>query len=152
MGNTPIAFSGISESGPRISSLLLSERAETATCPENSDPLCVQKVRLYQPALSQFQSAGRLIVYFTADNLTLDEKTKQPRVSVRFTLKESANTMKSPIAENVQALPGPTPNSVLVFAEYDLKSLRSGNYTLQATTQDLVRKTAVSEETKFAIQ
>jgi hypothetical protein len=131
---------------------LLSERAETATCPETSDPLCVQKVRLYQPALSQFQSAGRLIVYFTADNLALDGQTKQPRVAVRFALKEAANAIKSPIAENVQALPGPTPNSVLVFAEYDLKSLRTGSYTLQATTQDLVRKTAVSEETRFAIQ
>src|SRR5260221_13766632 len=141
MGTMPLSFGDASAVGPRISSVLLADKAETADCTEASDPLCVQKVRLYQPAVTQFQSAGRLIVYFTADNLTLDSKTKQPRVAVRFTLKDPANAVKSPVAENVQAMPGPTPNSVLVFAEYDLTTLKAGNYSLQATTQDLVRKT-----------
>lgn len=151
MGNVPMTFA-LPSDGPAISSVLLSDAAESATCSDNSDPLCVQSVRLHQPATSQFSAANRLVVYFTADKLALDPKTQKPRVAVRFTLKDSSKPLSAPAAENLQAMPGPTKDSVLIFAEYDLKSLHAGSYQLQATATDLVRKIAASQETGFSIQ
>jgi len=49
-------------------------------------------------------------------------------------------------------LPGPSPNSVLVLAEYDLKSLQAGNYTLQATARDFVRNTSLSQQSQFVVE
>jgi hypothetical protein len=55
-------------------------------------------------------------------------------------------------AENVQALPGPLPNSVLILAEYDLKSLQPGSYTLQAVAKDMVRQASLSQQASFVVQ
>src|SRR5207244_1285039 len=133
-------------------SILLSDFAETATCPDTSDPLCVQSVRLHQPASPSFQTSRRLIVYFTADKLVPDGTTHKPRVAVNLALKGSNKAISRPAAENIQALPGPTPDSVCIFAEYDLKNLHAGSYSVRATTTDLVRKTTGSQETSFLIQ
>lgn len=136
----------------RISTILLSDFAESATCSDNSDPLCVHSVRLHQPAAEQFPASTRVIVYFTTDRLALDAKSQKPRVGVSLSLKQSGKTLSAPVAENIQAMPGPTPDSVSIFAEYDLKSLSPGPYVLHAVTTDLVRKATASQETGFSIQ
>jgi hypothetical protein len=93
-----------------------------------------------------------MIVYFAASDLSLDPQTKKPRFGVAFTLKSGNNVVNTVAAENLQSLPGPSPNSVLVLAEYDLKSLQAGNYTLQATTRDFVRNTSLSQQSQFVVE
>ena len=44
-------------------------------------------VRLRQPPRSRFPSSTKVIVYFAANDLSLDPQTKKPRVGVAFTLK-----------------------------------------------------------------
>ncbi len=109
-------------------------------------------VRLYQPLTSKFTSSSRLIVYFAASDLALDPQTKKPRLGAAFTLKSGNDIVKSAAAENVQSLSGPVPDSVLVLAEYDLRSLRPGSYTLQVVTKDWVRNTSLSQESQFAVE
>jgi hypothetical protein len=151
-GHTTISVPAGSDAGPKMTSILLSNRLEQATCTDSSDPLCMQNVRFSQPTAMEFPALGRLVVYFAASDLALDPQTKKPRVGVVFAIKSGEQVIKSVNAENVQALPGPLPNSVLVLAEYDLKALQPGNYTLQAVTQDMVRHASLSQQTSFVVQ
>jgi hypothetical protein len=109
-------------------------------------------VRLYQPPQPRFPSTSRLIVYFAASDLSLDPQTKKPRVGVAFTMKSGNEIVKTTAAENLQSFPGAAPNSALVLAEFDLKSLHPGSYTLQAVVRDLVHNTALSQESQFAVE
>jgi hypothetical protein len=60
--------------------------------------------------------------------------------------------VKTTAAENLQSFPGAAPNSVLVLAEFDLKSLHAGSYTLQALVRDLVRNTTLSQQSQFVLE
>src|SRR2546425_7151887 len=151
-GGTTIQIPDPAESGFRLTSILLSNRAEQANCSDSADPLCFMNVRLYQPPQSRFPSSSRLIVYFAASDLSLDPQTKRPRVGVAFTMKSGNNVVTTAAAENVQSFAGTAPNSVLVLAEYDLKSLHAGSYTLQALVRDLVRNTALSQQSQFVVE
>jgi VWFA-related protein len=150
-GSTAIPIPDAAESGFRLTSMLLSDRAEQATCSDAADSLCFMNVRFYQPPTSKFASS-RLIIYFAASDLLLDPLTKKPRLGVAFTLKSGNDAVKSAVAENIQALPGPFLDSVMVMAEYDLKSLHPGSYTLQAVTKDLVRNTSLTQQSQFAVE
>jgi hypothetical protein len=151
-GGTTIEVPDPTGAGFRLTSILLSDRAEQATCSDSSDSLCFMNVRLRQPPKSRFPSSSRVIVYFAANDLSLDPETKKPRVGVAFTLKSGNDVVKSAVAENLQSLPGPSSNAVLVLAEYDLKSLHAGSYTLQVLVRDLVRKTSLSQQSQFAVE
>ena len=151
-GGTTIEVPDPTGAGFRLTSILLSDRAEQARCPDLSDSLCFMNVRLRQPPKSRFPSSSRVIVYFAANDLSLDPETKKPRVGVAFTLKSGNEVVKSAVAENLQSLPGPSSNAVLVLAEYDLKSLHAGSYTLQALVRDLVRNTSLSQQRQFVVQ
>jgi VWFA-related protein len=151
-GATAIPIPDATGSGFRLTSMLLSNRAEQATCSDAADSLCFMNVRLYQPPTSKFTSSGRLFVYFAASDLLLDPQTKKPRLGVAFTLKSGNDAVKSAVAENIQSFPGPLLDSVMVLAEYDLKSLHSGSYTLQLVTKDLVRNTSLSQQSQFAVE
>jgi VWFA-related protein len=151
-GGTTIEVPDPAGAGFRLTSILLSDRAEQATCSDPSDSLCFMHVRLRQPPKSRFPSSSRVIVYFAANDLSLDPQTKKPRVGVAFTLKSGSEVVKSVVAENIQSLSGPSPNAVLVLAEYDLKSLHVGSYTLQALVRDLVRNTSLSQQSQFVVE
>jgi VWFA-related protein len=151
-GGTTIEVPDPAGAGFRLTSILVSDRAEHATCSDPSDSLCFMNVRLRQPAKSRFPSSTKVIVYFAANDLSLDPQTKKPRVGVALTLKSGNEVVKSAVAENVQSLSGPSPNAVLVLAEYDLKSLHAGSYTLQALVRDLVRNTSLSQQSQFVVE
>jgi VWFA-related protein len=151
-GGTSIDVPDSSAAGFRLTSILLSDRAEQATCSDPSDSLCFMNVRLRQPPKSRFPSSTKVIVYFAANELSLDPQTKKPRVGVAFTLKSGNEIVKTALAENLQSLSGPSPNAVLVLAEYDLKSLHAGSYTLQAVVRDLVRNTSLSQQSQFVVE
>src|SRR5258708_14241589 len=129
-GGTTVQIPDATGSGFRLTSMLLSDRAEQATCSDPADSLCLMNVRLFQPLTSKFTSSGRLILYFAASDLALDPQTKKPRLGVAFTLKSGSDVVKTAVAENIQSLSGPVPDSVLVLAEYDLKSLHPRSFTL----------------------
>src|SRR5882762_7854330 len=151
-GGTTIQMPDPTGSGFRLTSILLSNRAEQATCSDSADPLCFMNVRLYQPSQSRFPSSSRLIVYFAASDLSLDAQTKKPRIGVAFTMKSGNNVVTTAAAENLQSFAGTSPNSVLVLAEFDLKSLHAGSYTLQALVRDLVHNTALSQQNQFVVE
>lgn len=151
-GRTSVPVPASPASGMKVTGILLSDRAEQATCSDSADALCFQNVRLFQPAKPQFVSTARVIVYYAASDLSLDPQTQKPRVGVTFTVKSGKDVVKSAVAENVQAVPGPTPNSVLLLAELPLKTLHPGTYTLQAVTQNLVKQEAVTQEAQFTVQ
>jgi hypothetical protein len=151
-GATNIEVPEPANAGFRLTSILVSDRAEQATCTDPSDSLCFMNVRLRQPTRSRFPSSTKVIVYFAANDLSLDPQTKKPRLGVAFTLKSGNEIVKTASAENIQSLSGPSPNAVLVLAEYDLKSLHAGNYTLQALVRDLVRNTSLSQQSQFVVE
>ncbi|MEQ1352417.1 MAG: VWA domain-containing protein [Candidatus Acidiferrum sp.] len=150
-GGTMIELPDSANSVYQLSSLLLTDKAESATCSDATDPLCFVNVRLNQPANSRFPRSSRMIVFFGASNLQLDPQTKKPRLGAAFSIKSGKDTMKTPSAENIQLFPGPTADSALVLAEFDLKTLAPGPYTLQVTTSDFVRKTSLVGRGTFLV-
>lgn len=151
-GSTAIAIAEVSGSRPAVTSIMLAQHAEQGACETTSDPLCIHDVRLALPASNRFMASGRLILYFAASGLSLDPQSQKPRVGVTFALKSGEEVIKTVAAENVQALPGPTPDSVWVMAEYDLKTLRPGGYNLRATVQDIVRHSVQTQQAEFLIE
>jgi len=151
-GGTTVEVPDPAAAGFRLTSILVSDRAEQATCSDPSDSLCFMNVRLRQPPKSRFLSSTKVVVYFAANDLSLDPQTKKPRLGVAFTLKSGNEIVKTASAENIQSLSGPSPNAVLVLAEYDLKSLHAGSYTLQALVRDLVRNTSLSQQSQFVVE
>jgi VWFA-related protein len=151
-GETDLGVRDSAEAEPSLSGVLLTNRAEQAACAENSDPLCLGNVRLVLPAKPQFAANSKLVVYFGANGLALDPQTKKPRIGVDLRLKSGRRLLQSPPAENLQALPGAIPGSVMVLAEFDLRSLDHGNYMVQVTAADLVRKTSAKNEAEFNIE
>jgi VWFA-related protein len=151
-GATVVPIPDSAGAGYHLTSILLSDRAEQAKCSDTADSLCFMNVRLTQPPRYSFPSSGRVIVYFAASDLSLDPQTKKPRFGVAFTLKSGNNIVNTVAAENLQSLPGPSSNSVLVLAEYNLKSLQAGKYTLQANTRDFVRNTSLSQQSEFVVE
>ena len=151
-GAAQIAIPDSTAAGFHLSSLFLSDHAEQATCSDSADALCFMNVRLSQPPRPEFTPANRLIVYFSASDLSLDPGTGKPRLGVGFLLRSGNDVVKDAVAQNVQSLPGPSPNSVLVLAEFDLKALKAGTYTLQATARDIVRSTSLTQWGQFVVR
>lgn len=149
---TTIAVTDVAPSKPAMTSILLTDRVEPNKCTSDSDPLCFHDVRLSLPASNRFSPKQRMILYFAASGPSLDPQTQKPRVGVGITLRSGDSAIQSPAAENVQALPGPTADSVWVLAEYDLRTLHSGTYTVRATVADMVQKSSQAQQAQFVIE
>jgi VWFA-related protein len=141
-----------SSGGFNVTSMLLSDHFEQEPCTDKDDPLCFDNVRLFQPTESKFPSATQLVVYYAASNLSLDPQQKKPRVGVAFALKADGHVVPGTNPVKVQAMPGPTPDSVRVLAQYDLKSLSAGKYTLEAITKDMVQQKSQAQQSDFVVQ
>jgi hypothetical protein len=53
--------------------------------------------------------------------------------------------------EEMQPSPAGASNRMLVLKQFDLKGLRSGNYTLEVTVEDLTRHRTVSHSAGFIV-
>jgi hypothetical protein len=150
MSTRPIAVTPPTEEKPQLSSLMMTSQIKQETCADKTETLCLETMRLIQPANADFTANGQLVVYFTVVNLAADPQSKQPRIAMDLKLKGPNNKAVAP--QNMQAIPGPTAGSVLVLAQFDLTQLGRGKYSAQATAQDLVRKNSASNEAEFSIQ
>jgi VWFA-related protein len=150
MSARPISVTPQSENKPQLSSLMMTSQVKQESCADKSETLCLETMRLVQPAKADFAANGQLVVYFTVVNLAADPQSKQPRIAMDLKLKGADNKAIAP--QSMQAIPGPTVGSVLVLAQFDLKQLGRGKYSAQATAQDLVRKNSASNEAEFSIE
>jgi hypothetical protein len=150
MSSKPISVTAPDADKPQLSSLMMTNQIKQETCADKAETLCLETMRLVQPATSKFTNSDQLVVYFTVVNLAVDPQSKQPHIAMDLKLKSSDNKSVSP--QSMQAIPGPTVGSVLVLAQFDLKQLGHGKVTAQATAQDLVRKNSASNEAEFTIQ
>src|SRR5258707_3541579 len=114
-GSTTVQIPDAAGSGFRLTSILLSNRAEQATCSDAADSLCFMNVRLYQPVTSKFTSSGRLIVYFAPSDLSLHPQTKKPWLGAAFTLKSGSDVWETALAGNIHSLTSPDPTSASVL-------------------------------------
>jgi VWFA-related protein len=150
MSARPISVTPQSEDKPQLSSLMMTSEVKQESCTDKSETLCLETMRLVQPAKADFAANGQLVVYFNVLNLAADPQSKQPRIAMDLKLKSADNKAIAPLS--MQAIPGPTAGSVLVLAQFDLKQLGRGKYSAQATARDLVRKNSASNEAEFSIQ
>jgi VWFA-related protein len=150
MSSRPISVTPPDPDKPQLSSLMMTNQVKREACADKAETLCLETMRLVQPATSKFTNSDQLVVYFTVVNLALDPQSKQPRIAMDLKLKGSDN--KSVAPQSMQAIPGPAAGSVLVLAQFDLKQLGRGRVTAQATAEDLVRKNSTSNEAEFTIQ
>jgi hypothetical protein len=143
---TPIADT------PQISSLMLTNQVRQDQCSDKAETLCLDTMRLVQPATASFVSGDRLVVYFTVAHLASDPQSKQPRIGLDLKLRTTGSGAQPITAKTMQAIPGPSSGTVMVLADFDLHSLAPGKYSIQAVAQDLVKKSSATNQAEFSVQ
>ncbi|MDP9267978.1 MAG: VWA domain-containing protein [Acidobacteriota bacterium] len=139
-------------SGLQLSSVLLSSELEVVQCAESAEALCIGNMRIRQPAVARFNSAGRLVAVLAASGLTLDPQTKKPHVGAVFSVKQGAKLLGSIPAANMQAVPGPRPDAVWLVAQLPLKGLAAGNYVMEVVTKDLGGNSSSTSSSAFEVE
>jgi hypothetical protein len=147
----PISVTEANADKPQVSSLMLTNHVQQEQCADKAETLCLETMRLVQPAKAAFTTSDPLVVYFTVLNLASDPQSKQPRLAMDLKLKLGADS-KAVAPQSMQAIPGPVAGTVMVLAQFDLKQLGRGKYSIQAAAQDLVRKSSASNEAEFSIE
>lgn len=137
---------------PQLSDIVLATEMEQAECPDHAEALCIGNARFHQPATPALSEGGRLIAVVAASGLALDAQTKKPRVGAVFNVKQGGKALGSIPEKNVQAIPGIRPDTVWFVAQLSLKSLPTGNYTLEVVTKDFGGDTSASNATAFDIR
>ena len=138
-------------SGPKLTSLLLSDRIEPAQgSADPSDPLRGENFQLYLPAQTRFSAADKLTLYFGIVD-TLDAGIERPRLRVSYAVKSGASLVMSLPTEEMRPSAAGAPSWMLVLKQFDLKGFRPGNYTLEVTVEDLARHRTVSHSAGFVV-
>ncbi len=149
--NVPTAIGNAA--GPRLTSLLLSNRIEPATGPADpSDPLRGPNYQLYLPAQPHFSASDKLTVYFGLLDVPLNPTTHRPELRLSFALKSGAKAALTLPSEQIVALPKASENRLLVLKQFDLRELRPGPYTFEVTVEDQVTGGVVSQMAKFLVE
>ena len=139
-------------SGPRLTSLLLSDRIEPAQgSADPSDPLRGENFQLYLPAQPRFSAADKLTLYFGIVDAPLGAGTQWLHLRVMYAVKSGTTLVMSPPAEEMRPSPSSAPNRMLVLKQFDLKGLRPGSYTLEVTVEDLTSHRTVSQRAGFVV-
>jgi hypothetical protein len=152
VGGTDVPLPQPSASGLQLSSLLLSSELEVAQCGETAEALCIGNMRIRQPAVARFDSAGRLVAVLSATGLAVDPQTKKPHVGAVFTVKQGAKVLGSIPTANMQAVPGPRPDAVWLVAQLPLKGLPAGDYVMEVVTKDLAGNSSVTSSAGFQVE
>ena len=139
-------------SGPRLTSLLLSDRIEPAQgSADPSDPLRGENFQLYLPAQPRFSAADKLTLYFGIVDTPLGAGIQWLHLRVMYAVKSGTTLVMSPPAEEMRPSPSRAPNRMLVLKQFDLKGFRPGNYTLEVTVEDLTSHRTVSQRAGFVV-
>src|SRR5205085_9824632 len=81
-------------SGLQLSSVLLSSDLEVTQCGEAAEALCIGNMRIRQPAIARFNSAGKLMAVLAASGFALDPQTKKPHVGAVFSVKQGEKVLR----------------------------------------------------------
>jgi len=131
---------------PRLTSLVLASKVTQANCDADpTDPLCLKSLRLYFPAHARFLPSDNLTVYFTALDL---KQTASVGVTFQLIADDQASNIQ-PL--RLQAVPGSAAGSLKVLGSFDLKTLKPGNYTLQANVEDTISHARSSGRAAFTL-
>jgi VWFA-related protein len=149
---TDVPLQRANASGLQLSSLLLSSELEVAKCADAAEALCIGNMRIRQPAVARFNSAGRLVAVLAASGLSVDPQTKKPHVGAVFSVKQGAKVLGSIPAANMQAVPGPRPDEVWLVAQLPLKGLPAGDYVMEVVTKDLGGNSSATSSETFHIE
>jgi VWFA-related protein len=142
----------VGASGPKLTSLLLSDRIEPAQgSADRSDQLRGENFQLYLPAQPRFSATDKLTLYFGIVDTPLDAGNQRPHLRVSYAVKSGASLVMSLPTEELRPSPAGAPNRMLVLKQFDLKGFRPGNYTLEVTVEDLARHRAVSHSASFMV-
>ena len=149
--NVPTAIGNAA--GPRLTSLLLSDRIEPASGPADpSDPLRGPNYQLYLPAQPHFSASDKLTVYFGLLDVPLNPATHRPELRLSFAVKSTGKAAMTLPSEQITALPKASENRLLVLKQFDLRELRPGPYTFEVTVEDQVTGGVVSQMAKFLVE
>jgi hypothetical protein len=150
LGEREIAIP-VTASGPKLTSLLLSDRIEPAQGPRDlSDPLRGEGFQLYLPARSRFSPADKLTLYYGILDVPPDGSSQLPQLRASYEVKAGAIVVMSLPAQEVRS--SGTPDRVLVLKQFDPKTLQHGDYTLEVTVEDTARRSTSSQRANFTIQ
>jgi VWFA-related protein len=141
-----------SGTGARLTGMVLSNRVEKADCSADlTDPLCLKNLRVYMPAHPEFAASDKLTIYFSALGLMLDAETKRPALRVTFHMKNGKGVVAI-APDRMMAVPGNSADSLMVLAEFSLKSFVRGEYTMSADAEDTIGHTMLHAQEGFAVE
>jgi len=144
----PIAAS---DSSPRLTSLLLTNRIEAASGPADpSDPLRGPNYELFLPAQPHFTAADKLSVTFALVGAPAGARRDPIRTQLSFAIKQGPRTMLRPPPELARSAAGQ--NHLVVLKQFDLKDLTPGSYTFQVTAEDPTTHLTSTQTADFAVE
>ena len=150
LGECQIAIP-VAASGPKLTSLLLSDRIEPAQGPPDpSNPLRGENFRLYLPAQSHFSSADKLTLYYGILDVPLNGSMHPPRLRASYAVKVGSTVVMRLPDQEIR--PSGTPDRVLVLKQIDPKALQPGSYTLEVTVEDVARASSSAQSANFVIR
>ena len=153
IGEQKVPVANGNAAGPRLTSLLLSNRIEPASGPADpADPLRGPNYQLYLPAQPRFSASDKLTVYFGLLDVPVSPATQRPELRLSFALKSAGKAAMTLPSEQIVALPKPSENRLLVLKQCDLRELQPGPYTFEVSVQDQVTGAVVSQTANFLVE
>lgn len=139
--------------GPRLTSLLLSNRIEPASGPADpADPLRGPNYQLHLPAQPRFSASDKLTVYFGLLDVPISAATRRPELRLSFAIKSAGKAAMALPSGQIVALPKASENHMLVLKQFDLRQLQPGPYTFEVSVRDQVTGGVVSQTANFLVE
>ncbi|HET7840484.1 MAG TPA: VWA domain-containing protein, partial [Terriglobia bacterium] len=121
--------------GSRLTGILLSNRIEQETSdPDPDDPLRGSNFQIFMPAGSRFAQQDTVTAYFGAIDVPVDEASRRPLLRLTYAIKQGTRVVLELPSE--RAAGNPNDNQLRVLKQFELRSLKPGDYTFEVRGQD----------------
>ena len=141
------------ESGPKLTSLLLTNRLSRASGPPDSeDPLRVADYQISLPPRAVFLSNDRIMMFIGALDLPFDPVTHTPEFDVTLAVRSGNKIVISGPPDQVQYSGSGSTGRALLAKQVSLKGLGAGSYVAESIVTDRLRHFTSTQTTRFEIQ
>jgi VWFA-related protein len=149
----PLMLRAAQGPGPRLTSILLSNRIEPAKGPADlEDPLRGPNYQLYLPPEPRFAATDKLTAIVGLLDIPLHPLTRRPNLRLTFQIKAAGVKVASLPAQEVHALRNSPKNDLIVLKQFDLQGLRPGKYTFEVVAEDRISQHTTSQAAEFEVE
>jgi len=141
------------ESGPQLTSLLLTNRVSRVSGPPDSeDPLRIADYQISLPPRPVFSPNDRIMMLIGALDLPFDPVSHAPEFDVSLAVRSGNKIVISGPPDQVQYSGAGGTGRALLAKQVSLKGLGVGSYVAESVVTDRLRHSTSTQTTRFEIQ